>query len=120
MKSVYEVVRQAQAAALQAARAGITGKALDAIARDIITAAGYGKQFGHSLGHGVGMDIHEYPNAAPSSHVSLEPGNVVTIEPGIYLPGEFGVRIEDFVVITETGCRNLTAVTSDLICIPAK
>ena len=120
MKSVYEVVRQAQAAALQAARAGITGKALDAIARDIITAAGYGKQFGHSLGHGVGMDIHEYPNAAPSSHVSLEPGNVVTIEPGIYLPGEFGVRIEDFVVITETGCRNLTAVTPDLICIPAK
>ena len=120
MKSVYEVVRQAQAAALQAARAGITGKALDATARDIITAAGYGKQFGHSLGHGVGMDIHEYPNAAPSSHVSLEPGNVVTIEPGIYLPGEFGVRIEDFVVITETGCRNLTAVTPDLICIPAK
>lgn len=120
MKSVYEVVQKAQAAALQAARAGITGKALDATARDIITAAGYGKQFGHSLGHGVGMDIHEYPNAAPSSHVSLEPGNVVTVEPGIYLPGEFGVRIEDFVVITETGCRNLTAVTPDLICIPAK
>jgi Xaa-Pro aminopeptidase len=117
MRAVYEVVQKAQTAALQAAKAGVTGKELDAVARNIIADAGYGKQFGHSLGHGVGMEIHEAPNAAPSSDVVLQAGNVVTIEPGIYLPGEFGVRIEDFVVLQENGCQNLTAVSSDLICI---
>lgn len=117
MKTVYGIVQYAQAAALKAARAGITGKALDAIARDIITEAGYGKQFGHSLGHGVGMEIHEAPNAAPSANTVLQVGNIVTIEPGIYLPGEFGVRIEDFVEITENSCRNLTAFTPELICV---
>ncbi len=117
MKVVYEIVQHAQAAALKAARAGITGKALDAIARDIIADAGYGKQFGHSLGHGVGMEIHEAPNAAPSANTILQAGNIVTIEPGIYLPGEFGVRIEDFVEITENGCRNLTTFTPELVCV---
>lgn len=117
MKTVYGIVQHAQAAALKAAKAGMTGKALDAIARDIITEAGYGKQFGHSLGHGVGMEIHEAPNAAPSANTVLQAGNIVTIEPGIYLPGEFGVRIEDFVEITENSCRNLTAFTPELICV---
>lgn len=117
MRTVYHVVQHAQSAALRAVKAGITGKTLDAIARDIITEAGYGKQFGHSLGHGVGMEIHEFPNAAPSANTVLQVGNIVTIEPGIYLPGAFGVRIEDFVAITEDGCRNLTAFTPDLICV---
>lgn len=117
MKTVYEIVQHAQAAALKAAKAGMTGKVLDAIARDIITEAGYGKQFGHSLGHGVGMEIHEAPNAAPSANTVLQAGNIVTIEPGIYLSGEFGVRIEDFVEITGNSCRNLTAFPSDLICV---
>lgn len=117
MRSVYGVVQHAQKAALQVAKAGMTGKALDAVARNIITEAGYGKQFGHSLGHGVGMEIHEAPNAASSANTVLQAGNVVTIEPGIYLPGEFGVRIEDFVVITEDGCQNLTAFTPELICV---
>ena len=117
MRTVYNVVQYAQKAALQAAKAGMTGKALDAIARDIITEAGYGKQFGHSLGHGVGMEHHGAPNAAPSASTVLQAGNIVTIEPGIYLPGEFGVRIEDFVAITEDGCQNLTAFTPELICV---
>lgn len=115
MQQVYEIVQQAQTAALQAARAGITGRELDAVARDLIHTAGYGDAFGHSLGHGVGMEIHEAPNAARSADTILEAGHIITIEPGIYLPGEFGVRIEDFVEITAQGCRNLTGVTSDLL-----
>lgn len=108
MQIVYDTVFQAQTAALRAARAGITGKTLDKYARDIIEKEGYGVNFGHSLGHGVGMEIHEFPNASPASQAILAPGNIVTVEPGIYLPGEFGVRIEDFIVIRENGCENLT------------
>ncbi|MCD7960211.1 MAG: aminopeptidase P family protein [Ruminococcus sp.] len=115
MRQIYETVLAAQTAALQAVKAGITGRALDKIARDVITDAGYGDAFGHSLGHGVGMEIHEYPNASPGSKATLESGNVVTIEPGIYLPGEFGVRIEDFVVIREEGCENLTLAPKELL-----
>lgn len=117
MAQVYQTVLQAQTAALQAARAGITGKALDKAARSVIADAGYEEAFGHALGHGVGLEIHEYPNAAPSSDGVLQPGNVVTVEPGIYLPGTFGVRIEDFVQITENGCENLTKAPKTLICL---
>lgn len=117
MQEVYEIVRNAQDSARNSAKPGISGKALDAVARDLITKAGYGAQFGHSLGHGVGLEIHEYPTASPSNPELLEPGNVVTIEPGIYLPGKFGVRIEDFVYITKNSCENLTNLTNTLVCV---
>lgn len=117
MREIHHIVRTAQNAGLAAARPGITGKELDAVARDIIRDAGYGEAFGHSLGHGVGLEIHEFPVAAPSREQILAPGNVVTIEPGIYLPGKFGVRIEDFVHITENGCENLTNLPNTLICL---
>lgn len=117
MKKIYEIVCHAQNMAKESAKAGISGKDLDAVARNVITEAGYGKQFGHSLGHGVGMEIHEFPVAGPACSQILEAGNVVTIEPGIYLPGKFGVRIEDFVHITKNGCENLTNVPNTLICL---
>lgn len=115
MREVYGVVLRAQEETLRLAKAGVTGRGMDACARKIITDAGYGDNFGHSLGHGVGMEIHEYPNASPASQVVMAEGNVVTVEPGIYLPGEFGVRIEDFVVIHEGGCDNLTEAPKQLI-----
>ena len=117
MQEIYEIVRHAQNSAREFAKAGISGKELDSIARNIISKAGYGEQFGHSLGHGVGMEIHEFPLASPTSNKILEVGNVVTIEPGIYLPEKFGVRIEDFVYITKNSCENLTNVTNTLICL---
>ena len=117
MREIYHIVRTAQNAGLAAARPGITGKELDAAARDIIRDAGYGDAFGHSLGHGVGLEIHEFPVASPVREQQLAPGNVVTIEPGIYLPGKFGIRIEDFVHITENGCENLTNIPNTLICV---
>lgn len=115
MEKVYNIVLEAQLAALKAAKAGITGTDLDKIARDIIDEAGYGEFFGHSLGHGVGMEIHESPNAAPGYKAPLNAGAVVTVEPGIYLAGKFGVRIEDFVILTENGCENLTKCAKKLI-----
>lgn len=117
MRDVYEIVRSAQEAALSVAKSGMSGKALDAVAREFITNAGYGDHFGHSLGHGVGMEIHEFPLASPSRDNILPVGGVVTIEPGIYLPGKFGVRIEDFIHITKNGCENLTNITNSLICL---
>ncbi len=117
MREVYEIVRTAQETARAAAKPGITGKALDAVAREVIEQAGYGDAFGHSLGHGVGMEIHEYPIAGRSWEKPLEPGQVVTIEPGIYLPGKFGVRIEDFVTVTEDGCDTITGIPNELICL---
>ena len=115
MREVYGVVLRAQEETLRLAKAGVTGRDMDSCARKIITDAGYGDNFGHSLGHGVGMEIHEYPNASPASQAVMAEGNVVTVEPGIYLPGEFGVRIEDFVVIHEGGCDNLTEAPKQLI-----
>ena len=115
MREVYGVVLRAQEETLRLAKPGVTGRDMDACARKIITDAGYGDNFGHSLGHGVGMEIHEYPNASPASQAVMAEGNVVTVEPGIYLPGEFGVRIEDFVVIHEGGCDNLTEAPKQLI-----
>ncbi len=115
MKKVYNIVLEAQEKAIKSVRSGITGMELDAIARDYITDKGYGEAFGHSLGHGVGMEIHEYPNASSRSKTVFGKNMVVTVEPGIYIPGKFGVRIEDFVVVTENSCRNLTKCSKNLI-----
>jgi Xaa-Pro aminopeptidase len=113
-RKVYETVREAQAAALDTVTAGIGGEALDGVAREVIAAAGHGERFGHGLGHGVGLEVHEGPRVSPRSEDVLAAGEVVTIEPGIYLPGELGVRIEDLVVVTETGCRNLSSLPKEL------
>lgn len=115
-RRVYEVVLEAQLCCLRALRAGLSCVAGDAAARDVIAAAGYGDCFGHGTGHGVGLEIHEQPRLSPSAAGQiLEPGQVVTVEPGIYLPGKFGVRIEDMVVVTETGCENLTHSPKSLL-----
>ena len=111
---VYELVRSAQAAALEAVEAGAEGKAVDAVAREIIDAAGHGERFGHGLGHGVGMEVHEAPRLSSRSDDVIEVGEVVTIEPGVYLPGELGVRIEDLVTVTASGCRNLSGLPKEL------
>lgn len=115
MEKIYNIVLTAQEKAISAAKAGISGKELDGIARRHICDAGYGEYFGHSLGHGVGLEIHEQPNAAPSYEKNLEKGTVITIEPGIYVAGKFGVRIEDFVILTENGCINLTKSAKNII-----
>jgi Xaa-Pro aminopeptidase len=109
-REVYELVRSAQASALDAISAGVSGPEADAVARDPIAAAGYGDEFGHGLGHGVGIEVHEAPRLSKRSEDTLEPGDVVTVEPGIYLPGRLGVRIEDLVTLTESGRRNLSGV----------
>lgn len=106
---IYSLVLGANRAAIAAARPGITGKQLDAVARRIIAKAGFGKFFGHSLGHGVGLEIHELPVASKKSKTVLKPGMVVTIEPGIYIEGDTGVRIEDLVLITKDGCEVLSS-----------
>ena len=111
---VYETVLRAQEAGLAALAPGVACKAADAAARDVITAAGYGDCFGHGTGHGVGVEIHEQPTLNPRSTQTLAPGDVVTVEPGIYLPGRFGVRIEDMAFLTETGADNLTACPKQL------
>jgi Xaa-Pro aminopeptidase len=113
-RKVYEVVRSAQAGALDAIRAGMEGTEADGVARDPIVADGYGDQFGHGLGHGVGIEVHEAPRLSQRSEDRLEAGDVVTVEPGVYLPGRFGVRIEDLVMVTEDGCRNLSGVAKEL------
>jgi Xaa-Pro aminopeptidase len=113
-REVYETVLAAQAAALEAVAAGVGGEQLDAVAREAIAAAGYGERFGHGLGHGVGLEVHEAPRLSPRSEDVLDSGEVVTIEPGIYLPGELGVRIEDLVVVTDSGCSNLSGLPKEL------
>ena len=102
-------------AALDAVRPGPEGREIDAVARDMIAAAGHGEHFGHGLGHGVGIEVHEAPRLARTGKDALVAGNVVTVEPGIYLPGAGGVRIEDLVVVTERGRDVLTSTTKDLI-----
>lgn len=115
MHRVYHTVLAAQEAGIAAARAGVTGAAVDAAARNVIADAGYGAYFGHGFGHGVGVEIHELPNASPAYDKPLPAGAVISAEPGIYLPGQFGVRIEDVVMLTETGCENLTRAAKHLI-----
>lgn len=117
MQKVYDVVLRAQLEGIRNVKAGIKASDLDGIARKIITDAGYGKCFGHSLGHGVGMDIHETPFASPKSKDMLEENMIVTVEPGIYIPDRFGVRIEDFVIVKQNGCVNMTEAPKELICI---
>lgn len=115
-RRIYQTVLEAQQAALSALKPGLPCVEGDAAARRVIAAAGYGEAFGHGTGHGVGVEIHEAPNLSPrAGDTRLQVGNVVTVEPGIYLEGRFGVRIEDMVVITEDGCRNLTSAPKELM-----
>ncbi|MDR7454805.1 MAG: Xaa-Pro peptidase family protein [Armatimonadota bacterium] len=118
-REIYALVLAAQDAALAGLRPGLTGREADALARDLITRAGYGEAFGHSLGHGVGLAVHEGPTLSPREEAALAAGAVVTVEPGIYVPGWGGVRIEDMVVLTGDGCENLTTLPKDLIEVPA-
>lgn len=113
-RKIYELVLKANRAAIAAARPGMTGRALDKVARDIIAADSFGDCFGHSLGHGVGYEIHEGPTASRRGKTVLQPGMTVTIEPGVYLEDNLGVRIEDLVVITEDGCEVLSHSPKDL------
>ncbi len=114
-REVYELVLEAQLAGLEAVRAGASGRAVDAAARAVIEAGGHGEQFGHGLGHGVGLDIHEGPRLSQRSKDHLKTGTVVTVEPGVYVPGRFGIRIEDLVVVTDTGCQILTTVPKAML-----
>jgi Xaa-Pro aminopeptidase len=114
LRRAYDVCLEAQLAAVAGIRPGMTGVEADRIARDVIEAAGYGENFGHGLGHGVGVEIHEAPRLARESHHTLEVGNVITIEPGIYLPGAGGVRIEDLAVVRENGVEVLTSFPKEL------
>jgi Xaa-Pro aminopeptidase len=113
-RAVYDLVLEAQEAALAAVRPGPTGKAIDAIARDIIEAAGHGEHFGHGLGHGVGLDIHEGPRLSTTGETALKAGMIVTVEPGVYVPGAVGTRIEDLVVVTEGGHEVLSSLPKAL------
>ena len=117
MERVYETVLKAQLAGIAAARAGVTGAEIDGAAREVIRRAGYGDYFGHSFGHSVGVEIHESPNASPGNHEPMPAGAVVSAEPGIYLPGRFGVRIEDVIVLEEGGCRDITKADKALLCL---
>ena len=115
-QEIYDIVLRAQQEAMKYIRPGVKGSEVDAVARDIITAAGYGEYFGHGLGHSVGLYIHEEPRCSRKCDTVLEAGMTMTVEPGIYLPGEFGVRIEDLVVVTPEGYKNLTSSDKNLIC----
>lgn len=113
-EEVYELTLTAQQVALEAAKPGMKCVELDAVARDLIADAGHGERFGHGLGHGVGIEIHEGPRVSTLSEEVLEPGMVVTIEPGVYVPGQGGVRIEDMIAVTEDGCEVLTRMPKEL------
>jgi Xaa-Pro aminopeptidase len=113
-REVYEVVLAAQLKSLEAIKAGVKGEDVDGVARTVITDGGYGEHFGHGLGHGVGLEVHEAPRVSLRSDDVLAPGEVVTVEPGIYLPGKLGVRIEDLVVVADDGLRNLSTLPKDL------
>ena len=117
LERIYRVCLEAQLAAVAGIRPGMTGAEADALARAVIEEAGYGARFGHGLGHGVGMAVHEAPRLSTESTDVLEPGNVVTIEPGIYLPGLGGVRIEDLAVVTAAGVELLSAFPKDLVAV---
>ncbi len=114
-KEIYRLVQEGQKMGVAAVRPGIRGEEADDVVRDFFAAAGHKAHFGHGLGHGVGMEVHEAPRLAPGAKEVLQPGMVVTVEPGIYIQGFGGVRIEDMVLVTEEGCRILTKSSKDLI-----
>ncbi len=117
-REIYEIVLQANCAAIDAIHSGISGVEADQVARSIIQEAGYGEQFGHGLGHGIGLEVHEPPGLSPMSKDTLETGMVATVEPGIYLTGVGGVRIEDDVIVGDDGCEVITAFPKEeLICV---
>ncbi len=118
-RAVYELVLEAELAALAAVAPGPKGQEVDAVARDIIDAAGHEEHFGHGLGHGVGMEVHEGPRLSRKGETVLAPGHVVTVEPGVYVPGQVGVRIEDLVLVTENGHEVLTSLDKALRVAPA-
>jgi Xaa-Pro aminopeptidase len=113
-RGIYELVRRAQEAALEAVKPGAGGKEVDSVPRTMIEEAGHGERFGHGTGHGVGLEVHEALRLATTSEDELREGNVVTVEPGVYIPGRFGVRIEDLVVVTAEGHRNLSGLPKEL------
>ncbi len=115
MKTVYNTVLAAQLAGIAASRAGVTGKEVDAAARQVIADAGYGAYFGHGYGHSLGMEVHELPSCSPGGEKPMEVNVLSSAEPGIYLPGKFGVRIEDVVIFKEDGCENITKSPKNLI-----
>lgn len=114
-REVYDTVLKAQLTALAKVKAGVKAYDIDRTARSVITRAGYGDYFRHSTGHGVGLDIHEQPFVSSRGETLLSEGMVITVEPGIYLPGKFGVRIEDMVVVTKDGCDNMATLPKELI-----
>ena len=109
MKKIYNIVRTAKAMAIDAIRPGVRTAKVDSIARQYIKSKGFGKYFGHALGHGVGMDVHEKPTISGISEGILQPGMVFTVEPAIYLPKFGGIRVEDMVLVTDKGCEILSA-----------
>lgn len=115
LKEIYQIVKEAQQKVLDIAKPGMTGAELDAVARDFITSKGYGEAFGHSTGHGIGLEIHEGPNVSKMAEKVFVSGNVITNEPGIYLPGIGGVRIEDDMLVTDNGIKRLTHSEKELI-----
>jgi Xaa-Pro aminopeptidase len=115
MRKVYGIVLEAQLAGIAAARAGVTGGEIDAAARKVIDDAGYGEYFGHSFGHSLGLDIHELPGAVPGSEAVMPEGAMVSAEPGIYMPGKFGVRIEDVMILRKGGSEDITRAPKELI-----
>ncbi|WRS27925.1 Xaa-Pro peptidase family protein [Oscillospiraceae bacterium MB08-C2-2] len=115
MQEVYQTVLSAQLAAIAVIKEGIPCKEVDKTARDLISKAGYGEYFGHGLGHAIGLEVHENPRFNTVSEVIAKAGLIMSVEPGIYLPGQFGVRIEDMVLVTQEGCRNFTQSPKELI-----
>ena len=114
-RAVYEIVQQAQRRAIENLRAGLSGREADGLAREVIAQRGYGEAFGHSLGHGLGLEVHEAPRLSPTTDTPLPANAVVTVEPGIYLPGWGGVRLEDDVRLTADGAELLSDNAVDLI-----
>jgi Xaa-Pro aminopeptidase len=113
-KKVYDLVRKAQERAIRAARPGVGVRSIDRAAREIISRAGYGQFFGHGTGHGIGLAVHEYPTLSPRGSGVAEPGMIFSVEPGVYLPGWGGVRLEDLVLVTDRGCEVLSYLSKDL------
>jgi Xaa-Pro aminopeptidase len=115
LQDAYDLCLRAQLAGLEAVRPGVSGVDADAAARDVIEAAGHGAHFGHGLGHGLGMEVHELPRVSTESTETLAAGNVTSVEPGVYLPGRGGIRIEDLVVVRDGGPEILTSFTKELV-----